>query len=118
MSAVVRCFVYPGLGSIPLAPGGTNRPANDSLYVLINPYLAKAKLTVDSASAQSTDADLAPDKKTACMQIQVEPGKSVHYEVTPSGHDLREATDESPIIRGDTIIQFFQGYRVSFRELA
>lgn len=115
MSAQVRVFAYPGLSSIPLAPGGTNRPANDSLYVLTNPYLGKANLTADTGAAVTTDAAVAP-AKTACLQVQVQPGKSVHYEVTPASHTLREATTDSPIIRGDTIISFYEGYRVSFLE--
>lgn len=115
MAANVRIFAYAGLASLALAPGGSNRPSNDSLYALNNPYLGGELLEASTGAAVTSSVDLAP-AKTKMLQVQVQPGKSIHYEVTPQSHTLRVATTLSPIIRGDTLVNFGEGYRFSVLE--
>lgn len=113
--AQVRVYAYAGLVSVPLAPGGVTRPTGDSLHVLNNPYLAGEVLEPSTGSAVHSVLATAPPK-TRMLAVQIEPGKSIHYEITPASQVLREATTASPIIRGDTIVNFGENYRFSALE--
>lgn len=115
--ATVRVFAYPGLTSLRIASGATNRPNSDSLYVLSHPPRGRAKLTLDTVTPVATDADMAPDK-TEMVQIQVDPGVRVYMEYTPATMDLVNASSNSPIITGDTILRFAAGDRLSFLQVA
>jgi len=115
--AAVRVFALPGLNSLAIAPGGTNRPNSDSVYVLSHPPRGRAKLTVNTATPVATDADFAP-AKTEMILVQVDPGIRVHIEYTPRNiPDIVDATDESIIISGDTQLRFAEGDRVSFLQV-
>lgn len=115
MTAQVRIYAYPGLASIPIVAGGATRPLNDGLYVLAAPYLGSELLEPDTSSAANSDPLNAP-AKTRCLQVQVQPGKSIHHEITPANQTLRVATATSPIIRGETTLYFAEGYRISVLE--
>jgi len=88
---------------------------DNAVYLLTQPYLAKESLTVDSVSIAS-DVALSAAGETKLLQVQVQSGKKVHYEITPSGATLREATTDSPIISGDETLHFCGGFRISFIE--
>jgi len=111
--ASVRVFAFPGLSSLKISSGGTNRPNSDSLYVLNHPPRGRAKLTIDLVTPVHTDASLAP-AKTEMVLIQVDAGYRVHMEYTAAGQTLVEATDTSVIIAGETMLRFAEGDRISF----
>lgn len=115
--ASVRVFAFPGLTSLAISSGGSNRPNNDSLYVLTHPATGRETLTVDTATAVTTAADLAP-AKTKMLQIQVDPGIRVHMEITPENIVTPAVADSTSIIvSGDTLIHFGPGWRASFLQV-
>lgn len=114
--ATVRIFTHHGLTAAELASGG-KRPVTDAVFLFKEPYLAGETLTPTTGAAASSSADTAP-RGTAILRIQIDGGKRVHYEVTPSnGQALREATVNSPIISGDDMVDFAEGYRISMLEV-
>ena len=48
--------------------------------------------------------------------VEVPANKRVRYEVSTKNVDLRNATQDSPVIYGESLIAFGQGYRISFIE--
>jgi hypothetical protein len=115
--ANVRVFAFPGLTSLPISSGGSNRPNSDSLYVLTHPATGRANLAVDTVTPVTTAANLAP-AKTKMLQIQVDPGIRVHMEITPSNVGAPVAADStSIIISGETLIHFGEGWRASFLQV-
>lgn len=115
MTATVRIYGYAGLTTAHLVAGGSSRPTSDSLSLLQNPYLGGEVLTA-GAVAVTSSVNSAP-AKTTLLQVQVQPGKSIYYEVTPENLGvLRVATTDSPIIRGDTLLNFRAGWRLSVLE--
>lgn len=115
--ANVRVFAYPGLSSLRIASGGTNRPNSDSLYVLNHPPRGRANLALSPITPVNTDANMAP-AKVEMAQIQVDPGTRVYFEYTAQGQEFVEASADSPIISGDTLIRFGEGDRLSFLEVS
>jgi hypothetical protein len=116
VSVEVRIYSYNGLIVAPVAAGGSNRPNSDSLFLLKQPYLGGEVLAADSVAVTSAEAT-APTG-TSLLQVQLQPNKSVYYEITPQNHPLRPATTSSPVLRNDTYLHFNPGYRISLLEKA
>lgn len=114
MSAIVRLFSHAGLALAHVASYAEQK-ADQSISLLKQPYLARASVTVDTGTPQTTTADLAP-QHTRLLRIQVEPGKRVHIELTPEGQTLRTADTSSPIYEGDDQVEFGRGWLVSVLE--
>ena len=110
MSATVRCFAFAGVIGLPRVGG------NDLTLSIIQcikfPLLGRDLLTVDTSTADTTDATAAPNF-TAGLWLQVEPGKLIRFEITPEGQDLLTAGSTSPELSGETQIAFGPGWRFS-----
>lgn len=115
MTANVRIHTYSGLYSP--THNSSGRFVTDSVAMLKLPYLAGEVLTPDTSTAAASAAATA-EAGTVLAQITVEPGKRVYYEVTPANADLATATSSSPIMEGTTQIQFGEGWKASFLEVA
>lgn len=113
--ATVRIFSYSELLAASIRPTA-NRPITDGLFLFKEPYLNNETLSPDTSTAATSAAATAP-ANTKLLKAQVSSGDRVHYEVTPLGQDLRVATSNSPIISGDEIFNFGEGYIISFLEV-
>lgn len=113
VSAIVRIFSHSSIVTAPVSPG-SGRFSSDSISQLKQPPEGREMFTVGDISA-STSAAATATNATRLLLIQVQPGKRVHYEVSPSG-TVTAATTTSPICSGDTVIQFGPSWQVSFLE--
>lgn len=113
MAVVVRIFTYSEIITAPVA-ASSGRYSSDSVGLLKNPYLGKDQVTAGTGVAVSTSAAAATDS-TRLVQIQVEPGKIVHYETVPAGQD-RTATTASPFISGTSLLHFGPSWQLSLLE--
>lgn len=78
--------------------------------------MAREKLTVGGVTPLTTSLATAPDK-TGLVFIQVQSGKVVHYEVTTQPEATASvASSDSPVMSGDTVLNFGPGWRISFLE--
>jgi hypothetical protein len=116
MSAIVTLYSWKGL-SIAHVANYAEQQSFPSLTMLRQPYLARASITATTAFAQATTSALSPEH-TRLLQVQVEPGKRVRYEVTPNGQTARVADDQSPAIEGSELIDFGSGWTISIIEAA
>lgn len=110
--ATVRIYTYAELISIKVNSG---QLSTDSIYLLREPYLGGEVLAPSTSVAANSLAATAP-RDTRVLKVQIDGGLRCHYEVTPQGHNLRTATTSSPILNGDDLINFAQGYRISVLE--
>lgn len=113
MAAVVRIFTFSEIITAPVA-ASSGRYSTDSVGLLKHPYLGRDQVTAGTGAAVATSASAAPDS-TRLVQVQVEPGKIVHYEAVPQGQE-RTAATTSPFISGTTLIHFGPGWTLSFLE--
>lgn len=112
--ATVRIFSYSKLVVAEIA-ATAGRPVTDGIFLLREPYLGNETLTPDTVTAATSQVATAAEE-TRILKVQVDPGQTVHYEVTPANQDLRTATSDSPKISGDELFNFGEGWRVSFLE--
>lgn len=118
MSTTVRAYAHSGVQAMPVASYG-GQLATNGQFSLRQPYLHKEVVSCSTgASTETVAATLAPstDQNVKLIFVQVQPGKRVHYEVTPGGQDLRQATTDSPILLNDTILVFGPGWILSVLE--
>lgn len=117
MTAIVRLFSHAGLIGAPVSPAG-GRLSTDDVFLLRQPYLNNEQLSVSSSSVSSAAAT-APEK-TKLLRVQVQEGKTVNYEVTPANivesDGATDATQASPVLVGDQIFEFGEGWVISFIE--
>ncbi len=113
MSAIVRIFTHSAIVTAPVSPG-SGRFSSDSISQLKQPPEGREMFTVGAVTA-STSASATATGSTRLLLIQVQPGKRVHYEVSP-GTTVTAATSTSPVCSGDTVLQFGPGWSVSFLE--
>ena len=114
MTAAVRLFAFQGLVPAPVVAG--DRLSYDSVQLLKWPSLGRDLLSCDTGTADTSEASAAPDK-TQLALIQVEAGKTIHYEVIPANYDVTAASSTSPTLSGQTTIQFGPGWRISVLEV-
>lgn len=107
----VRCFTTDGVTRAPVTGGG--QLAYDSIQLMKFPYIAGVVLAVDTVTPQNSDISLSNNRAVSCMFVQVDPGKSVYYELSNNIDNLRVATANSPILRGDTILAFGPNWAIS-----
>lgn len=110
MTAVVRVFYHSGLTTAAVAAG--TRFSTDSVAMLKQPYVGRASVTVTDAAAQSVSA--APTG-TKLAFVQVQEGKTVHFEVNPENRST-DADTSSPLLSGTTQIECGPGWSMSFLE--
>lgn len=113
MTAIVRIYTHSGLVTAPVAPSG-GRFTSDSVAQLKQPYLSKERLTANDSTSVTSSAG---PNKSELVLIQVQPGKTVHYEVTTGNIGTPiEADVDSPTMSGDTVMQYGAGWVLSFLE--
>jgi hypothetical protein len=118
MAANVRAYTHAGMQALPVA-SFAGQPSNTNQFMLKQPYLHAEVLTASTGAAvSSTPETLAPttDNNVKVLYVQVQPGKRVHYEVTPHGHSARTATTSSPIMLDGTVLSFGPGWAISVLE--
>ncbi|MDO9381850.1 MAG: hypothetical protein Q7T86_03210 [Hyphomicrobiaceae bacterium] len=112
MTATVHFFTANSLVSAPVQ--GRNLTFDSVLY-LKQPPRGRDVLETTSPAADTTDAAASP-AGVEIAYFQVEPGKSVYYEVTPQGADLAVATSASMYASGNNTIPWGEGWRLSVLE--
>lgn len=114
--ASVRIFTYAEIITAPVA-ASSGRFSSDSVGLLKQRYLGRDMVTVSTGGAVTTSANAAPTG-TRLVQIQVDPGIVVHYEIFPEGYSgsVSAATTASPFISGTTLFNFGPGWTISFLE--
>ena len=112
--AQVRIFTFPGLVSAPVVSG--SRLSTDSVQMLKWPYLGGELLTPDTVTPVTSLAGTA-SAATQVAYVQVQPGKTVTYEVSTGNGAVRLATASSPTLIGDAMIQFGPGWQLSVLEI-
>lgn len=115
MTATVKVFTISGLDTAANVSG--SNLSYDSVKLIKWPYLGSAALSATTGGAVSSDASIAP-AGTRLLFIQVQPGKTITYELTPDQHTPRAATANSPWLTGDTMLQFGPGWTISVLEVA
>jgi len=110
----VRCFSFSGMIALPVASYAGSRGEN-SVWLLKAPYLGSETIEA-SSTAVSSGPSLSSNAATGLLRIEVDPGKRVRYEVTPTGHDPRVATQDSPVLYGEETIHFGPGWTISLVE--
>jgi hypothetical protein len=115
MSATVRLFAYDGVIVMPIG-SDNGHLAQHSGFMFKERYKARQTLTVDTGTPQTTAAALSTHAGIRLLRVQVESGKRVHYEMTPSGYDAQIADTSSPIISEDETLQFGTGWTISLLE--
>ena len=115
MTAVVRLFAHAGMVALPIASysGQQSFHAN---FALKQPYLSRQMITADTGGAQTSNAALSDSEHTKLLRVEIQPGKRVHYEVTPAGATLRVADTSSPILEGNDALEFHRGWLISLLE--
>lgn len=114
MATIVRLYTHSSLQPAPISSTG-GRFSTDAVLQLKQPYLSKQRLTPDTLTAQRTTAAL-DHAKAKLVFIQVQFGKAVHYEVSAAGGTLVTADNTSPVMSGDTVLEFGLGWSISFLE--
>jgi hypothetical protein len=115
MTAAVRLFCFQGLVPAPVVAG--DRLSYDSVQLLKWPALGRDLLSCTTGATDISEATAAASK-TALALIQVEAGKTIHYEIIPENAAVVEADETSPTLSGQTTIQFGPGWRLSVLEAA
>lgn len=116
MTISVRVYSHAGL-STPPVKGTSGRFTSDSLFLLKQPYLGGEVISVGTGTAVASASATAP-AGTAILHVQVPPGARAYYEVTPGNGSARTATTSSPIIEGNTQIEFGAGWTISVLEVS
>jgi hypothetical protein len=115
MTATVRLFSHSGLQALPIeSHSGQN--SENGVFVLKQPYLAAESISATTGSAQSSAAALSASNGTKILQVDVQQGKIVHFEVTPNGSSARTATTSSPRLKGVSQLAFGPGWTISLLE--
>lgn len=114
MTATVRLFAHSGM--VPLTIEGQTQNSENAVFVLRHPYLAKESISATTGSAQTSSAALSANAGCKILRVDVQQGKIIHFEVTPSGHDARTATTGSPRLKGVDQLQWGPGWTISILE--
>lgn len=116
--ASARIFTYSELMTAPVA-ASSGRFSSDSVGLLKQRYLGRGMVTLSTGAAVATDPLAAP-RGTNLVQIQVDPGIIVHYELFPEGYSgsITEATTASPYLSGIQLMNFGPNWYISFLQAA
>jgi hypothetical protein len=116
MAATVRVFAHSGLIASPVRNANLAQSV-EGLLTLTQPYLAGESLSASTGAAVASASATAPSG-TTLLRMEIQAGKTIAYEVTPQGQDLRSATSASPYAEGRVTLSFGPGWRVSVLEIA
>lgn len=115
MTATVRCFAHSGVSHAFVADDG-GRQDFHAVPMLKQPYLARETLTASTGAAVSSASGLGASGSRV-LAVQVDPGKRVHYEITPSSQTLRTADTSSPVTEGNNMFHWGTGWTISLLEV-
>lgn len=115
MTAYVRLFTHSKLLPAPVSNAG-GRFSSDAVMQLKQPYIAKERLEANTGAAVASSAALSTEENGKLLFIQVQAGKTIHYEVIPDGHAAVSASATSPTLSGDTLLEFGRGWTISVLE--
>lgn len=114
MTATVHIFTFAGLTTAPVVSG--DRYSTDSIQYLKEPILGRDKLECDEGAADASEHAASPTAAKVAY-VQVEPGKTVYYEITSDNMDaLVEANDTSRYAAGNFTLQWGSNWRLSVKE--
>ncbi len=88
--------------------------ASDSVAAVQYPYLSRECVECSGVEPACTDSQRA-GPGTMLARIEVEAGKSVHFEVNPQNRKV-SADAGSPRLSGTAVINFGPGWSLSFAE--
>lgn len=114
MSTTVRMFAHEGLVATKVA-SYSGQGSENAIWMLKQPYLNSQTITATS-SAQTSGAPLSANANVTVLRIEVQRDKRVRYEVTSNNADARTATQDSPVLYGETMLFFGKGYTISIIE--
>jgi hypothetical protein len=114
--ATVRLFAHAGLSHAFVA-NYSQQQAYHALTMFKQPYMARQKLSPSTSVVADSTADTLGVAGARVLNVQVNPGERVHYEVTPQGQTLRVPDSSSPIMEGNEVIDWGTGWRISFLEV-
>ena len=112
MTAIVRVF---GISGLLTAEVQSNRGVTDSVQMIKYPVLGRDLLTCDTGSADLSETTASPAGANLAM-IQVQAGKTVHFEVIPNAALAVTADTTSPTMSGQQLLQWGPGWRISVLE--
>lgn len=117
MSAAVRCFSYAGVSQAFVA-NFAQQKANESKSMFKEPYLGREHLTPDTGTPATSTTALSPEHSRVLL-VQVQPGKRVHYEISPPGrlNGPVAADTSSPITEGDETFEWGRNWIISLLEV-
>lgn len=116
MTAIVKIFTFEGLTKAPIVGG--NSYSTDSVQYLKEPCLGRDLLTCNTGAAEASEFSASPERSQMAY-VQVQPGKTVYYEVTPGNvADLIVADDTSREGTGNFTLQWGNAWRLSVKEKA
>ena len=107
MTILANVFAISGFTTIPTG----DKPLHAVKYPLLGRYSFRSGI----ATGEVSPASIATPN-TVALWVQVAPGKRIHYELMPSSRETVDATEASPVLEGDAVIQFGPGWRISIRE--
>ena len=113
MTAQVHIFTFSGVIAFPRIGG--NDLTHSVVQAIKFPLMGRDLLSCTTGAADTSEASAAP-AGTAAVWVQVEQGKRVRFELTPAGQTLLVAGATSPILAGETQLQFGHGWRISVLE--
>lgn len=115
MTTPVRIFAHGEL-VVAQVSAGSSRYSTDSLFMLQR-YIGKQKLDVDTLTAVSSDAANAP-AGTTMLRMEAAPGKIIAYELNQKNqHNPRTADASSPTFEGRQSFAFGEGWTVSLLDV-
>jgi hypothetical protein len=112
MAAIVRIF---GISGLLTAEVQSNRGHTDSVQLIKYPVLGRDLLNCTTTSSDVSELSASPSGANLAM-VQVQAGKTVHFEVIPTSYPLVEADETSPTMSGQQMLQWGPGWRISVRE--
>ena len=115
MTAKVRCFAHDGMIAAPIANTSAQLSTN-AIWLLRQPRIANETLTCTTGTAATSTSNLASNANVRLLHVQVQPGKIVHYRITPNGRSAESATVDDATMHGDESLHFCTGWRISFLE--
>lgn len=114
MTAIVHFFTFSGLTTAPVVGG--DRYSTDSVMYLKETIKGRAKLECDESTSAATDHNASPVGSLVAY-VQIQPGRTVYYEITPDNVDeLVPADDTSRYASGNLTLQWGTGWRLSVLE--
>lgn len=111
--ANVRIFGYSGI--VQLEERLVKFAGSGNVWMRQEPYLWSQNLTLNGATPVETTVE--GDDAATMVVVEVDDSAAVRYEVNPNGpgaSNHRDASTNSPKLRGENIFQWFKGATMSF----